>query len=120
MQQSFQRTDFLQPFHLKGLSISSDKNKYIKNVTLQQHVFISNKFLSIPGNGGGLVGQAGAVKKLLPVKHASNISNITINSHTHLSINTCRFSSDMQKAHKLEMEEGGICLGQPTLENPVQ
>lgn len=65
MQQSFQRTDFLQPFHLKGLSISSDKNKYIKNVTLQQHVFISNKFLSIPGNGGGLVGQAGAVKKVI-------------------------------------------------------
>lgn len=63
MQQSFQRADFLQPFHLKGLSISSDKNKYIKNVTLQQHVFISNKFLCIPGNGGGLVGQAGAVKK---------------------------------------------------------
>lgn len=37
MQQSFQKADFLQPFYLKGPSISSDKNKYIKNVTLQQH-----------------------------------------------------------------------------------
>lgn len=28
-------------------------------------IFISNKFVSIPGNGGGLVGQAGAVKKII-------------------------------------------------------